>query len=146
MIIRPFSYTCGRLLRNIPHMNTNSNSGHDQNIWCLSIQRPCKIKVFESWPKGVLVKLVKLSKSLEWLKHHELYHTLTPWNIFDATQMNPEIFHSLTWWDIYNTKKKKSWNISQFNSYILKTGFAGSQKPQKNLNFPQKDCLRMRKL
>ena len=31
-------------------------------------------------------------------------------------------------------------------TYILKTGFAGSQKPQKNLNFPQKDCLRTRKL
>ena len=32
------------------------------------------------------------------------------------------------------------------HTYILKTGFAGSQKPQKNWNFPQKDCLRTRKL
>ena len=30
-------------------------------------------------------------------------------------------------------------------AYILKAGFAGSQKPQIILNFPQKDCLRTRK-
>ena len=30
--------------------------------------------------------------------------------------------------------------------YILKTGFRGFRNPQKILNFPQKDCLRMRKL
>ena len=38
--------------------------------------------------------------------------------------------------------KKSSWVCS----YILKAGFAGSQKPQKNQNFPQKDCLKTRKL
>ena len=37
-------------------------------------------------------------------------------------------------------------NNNNNKSYILKTGFAGSQKPQKNLNFLQKDCLRTRKL
>ena len=31
-------------------------------------------------------------------------------------------------------------------AYILKTGFAGFQNPQTIWNFPQKDCLRTRKL
>ena len=31
-------------------------------------------------------------------------------------------------------------------AYFLEAGFAGFEKPQKNLNFPQKDCLRTPKL
>ena len=31
-------------------------------------------------------------------------------------------------------------------AYILKVGFAGYKNPQMILNFPQKDCLRMRKV
>ena len=31
-------------------------------------------------------------------------------------------------------------------AYILKTGFAGFQNPQTIWNFPQKDCLRTRKI
>ena len=41
-------------------------------------------------------------------------------------------------------------NVSRWsdnnNPYILKAGFAGSQKPQTSLNFLQKDCVRTRKL
>ena len=33
-----------------------------------------------------------------------------------------------------------------YHAYIQKAGFAGSQKPQITLNFPQKDCLKTRKL
>ena len=46
------------------------------------------------------------------------------------------IFHRLLWTVSINTEQK----------YIQKAGFAGSQKPQINLNFPQKDCLRTQKL
>ena len=34
----------------------------------------------------------------------------------------------------------------QGDSYILKAGFAGFQNPQTIWNFPQKDCLRTRKI
>merc|ERR1711989_216555 len=36
--------------------------------------------------------------------------------------------------------------VSNCHPYIQEAGFAGSQKPQVILNFPQKDCLRTRKL
>ena len=44
----------------------------------------------------------------------------------------------------YHQRLSETW----FNSaaYIQKAGFAGSQKPQMILNFPQTDCLRTRKL
>ena len=37
-------------------------------------------------------------------------------------------------------------NFTRSNPYILKAGFAGFQNPHTIWNFPQKDCLRTRKL